>query len=506
MVKSCCVVGCHEVFKAGGNIKFHRFPKDEGRRAKWTAAVRRENWTPNDNTWICSQHFVNGEKSNNPLAPNYIPTIFPQLSSPEKRKQENDVARFEKRQKTKCKKFSAYEEQVASSNQAKYLPAIDVTVQPECSPIREDTDFTSSDETTYNEEFDIVSSSSLNFESFSYLPPEICCTFCPETKQKLTGALEKCKKLERKSNALLLKTVTRDSLVNDDNKVKYYTGLPSFEALNTLVKFVSVGVPSSFVGGLCDCFEQIVITLMRLRLNLGIRDLGYRFGVHESTILRYFSKWLDILEVKLAPFIKWPDRDELQKTMPMEFREKFRKCTIIIDCFEIFIERPTSLLVRAQTWSNYKKHNTIKYLIGITPQGSVAFISKGWGGRASDVHITEHCGILDNLLPGDVVLADQGFTIEQSVGMFCAEVKHPTFTRGKKQLSKLEVDTTQQLAKVRIHVERVIGTVHQKYTLFQGTLPISMVMCNSEDYSTIDKILLVCCALHNHCDSVVPFD
>ena len=332
MVKSCCVVGCHNVFKADSNIKFHRFPKDEERRAKWIAAVRRQNWTPNDNTWICSQHFVNGEKSNNPLAPNYSPTIFPQLSSPEKRKRESDVARFEKRQETKRKKNSAYEEQVASSSQAKCLPKMDVILQPECSPAREDTDFTSPEQTTYNEELDLVSSSSL--------PPEICCTFCPETRQQLTDALEKCKKLERKGNALLLKTVTRDSLVNDDNKVKYYTGLPSFEALNALIEFVSVGVPGSVVGGPCGFFEQIIMTLMRLRLNLGIRDLGYRFGVHESTVSRYFKKWLDVLAVKLAAFIKWPDRDELQKTMPMDFRKNFRKCTIIIDCFEIFIERP----------------------------------------------------------------------------------------------------------------------------------------------------------------------
>ena len=93
-----------------------------------------------------------------------------------------------------------------------------------------------------------------------------------------------------------------------------------------------------------------------------------------------------------------------------------------------------------------------------------------------------------------------------TAGMFCAEVKHPPFTCGKKQLSKWEVDTTWQLAQVRIHIERVIGTVRQKYTLLQGTLPISMIICNGEDFSTIDKILLVCCALHNHCDSVVPFD
>jgi len=114
----------------------------------------------------------------------------------------------------------------------------------------------------------------------------------------------------------------------------------------------------------------------------------------------------------------------------------------VLDCFEIFIERPTSLIARAKTWSNYKKHNTVKFLIGITPQGSVSFISKGWGGRVSDVHLTEHCGLLQNLLPGDVILGDRGFTIQDQAGLFCAAVKIPPFSRGKKQLSKLEVDTT----------------------------------------------------------------
>ncbi len=60
---------------------------------------------------------------------------------------------------------------------------------------------------------------------------------------------------------------------------------------------------------------------------------------------------------------------------------------VIIDFFEVFIERPTNLKARAQTWSNYKHHNTCKFLLGISPQGSVTFIFKGWGGRVSDVHL-----------------------------------------------------------------------------------------------------------------------
>ena len=130
------------------------------------------------------------------------------------------------------------------------------------------------------------------------------------------------------------------------------------------------------------------------------------------------------------------------------------------------------------------------------------------GGRVSDVHLIENCGLLGKLLPGDVILADRGFTIEQAAGMYCAEVKIPSFTKGKKQLSKIEVDTTRQLAQVRIHVERVIGLVRQKYSILQSTLPINMIKVDDSDedaISAVDKIVVICCALCNCCDSVVPF-
>ena len=124
--------------------------------------------------------------------------------------------------------------------------------------------------------------------------------------------------------------------------------------------------------------------------------------------------------------------------------------------FEIFINHPTSLKAHAQTWSNYKHCNTVKLLINITPQGSVAFISQGWGGRTSDVHLTENSGLLQKLLPGDIVLADRGFTIQETAGLYCAEVKLPHFTKGKRQLNKINA---RRLFWVRIDVEQVIGLI-----------------------------------------------
>ena len=143
-----------------------------------------------------------------------------------------------------------------------------------------------------------------------------------------------------------------------------------------------------------------------------LEDLAYRFNVSVSTISRVFLAWIVAMDTRLSPLTKWPDREDLWRTMPQCFQFSFgNKTTVYIDCFEVFIDRLSNLLVPAQTFSSYKHHNTIKVLIGITPQGTISFVSKAWGGRTSDKFLTENCGIMEKLLPGDLVKADRGFTI-----------------------------------------------------------------------------------------------
>ena len=71
----------------------------------------------------------------------------------------------------------------------------------------------------------------------------------------------------------------------------------------------------------------------------------------------------------------------------------------------------------------------------------------------------------------------------------------------------MDVEKTRCIANVRIHVERVIGIVRQKYSILKGTLTLEYVAKKPyEDSPYIDKIVCVCCALCNVCNSVVPFD
>ena len=87
-----------------------------------------------------------------------------------------------------------------------------------------------------------------------------------------------------------------------------------------------------------------------------------------------------------------------------------------------------------------------------------------------------------------------------------AEAKLPSFTKGKAQLSAKEVQESRELAVVRIHVERLIGVIKQKFTILEGTLPISFIKADGADISTADKLMVICCALVNLCEPIVPIN
>lgn len=107
-------------------------------------------------------------------------------------------------------------------------------------------------------------------------------------------------------------------------------------------------------------FQGLMLLFMRHRLNTPVQLLSHMFRVSVSTVSQTFSCNVDVLFFYLKSLIYWPNREQLRNTMPMGFRRNIRiSVTVIIDCFEIFIECLSNLKANAQSLYSYKHDNTV---------------------------------------------------------------------------------------------------------------------------------------------------
>ena len=88
------------------------------------------------------------------------------------------------------------------------------------------------------------------------------------------------------------------------------------------------------------------------------------------------------------------------------------------------------------------------------------------GGCISDKFLSQQSGFLKLIDPCD---ADREFDIIDEVGLHGAKLIMPAFTTGEIQLSQQEVEVSQRIARVQIHVRRVIEEMKNKYTILQGS-------------------------------------
>uniref|UniRef100_A0A8C5CM84 THAP-type domain-containing protein n=1 Tax=Gadus morhua TaxID=8049 RepID=A0A8C5CM84_GADMO len=432
MVNYCPVFGCTNRSDREKHLEYYRLPKvitnqgeqcqklSEERRRLWLAKLNQDLRGKNlDNVRICSAHFLSGKRSDlyQKDDPDWVPSVgmTGQQRSPEKAGTSSRYSRRGNRTQQRLREAAA--DAAAGAG------------------VAAETDDSETDDPTTS----------------GYISSNLCST---ETQSELTVDLIEAMTSElqnlRTENIQLCSDVAH---LSTDEKVLFFTGLPTNQILLVLFTFLSPHLP---VKKSLDKFKQLMPTLMRLRLNVSTTFLSYAFNISIATASRIVTDVIDVMFIRMKPLIIWPEREHLQKTMPMQFRKHFGKKCAVIDCFEVFIERPSNLIARAETWSSYKHHNTVKFLIGITPQGTVSYISNAWGGRVSDKYLTENCGFLDNIVPGDLVLADRGFNIQATLGCIMAHVKIPAFTRGKSQLAPVDLETTRKIAHVRIHVERVM--------------------------------------------------
>ena len=188
---------------------------------------------------------------------------------------------------------------------------------------------------------------------------------------------------------------------------------------------------------------------------------------------RIIGSWLGPMEIVIGRLVFWPTKESIHITKPHRYRS-LPDIRAIIDCSEIFIETPKDPILQNLTWSDYKHHNTGKFLIAIAPNSQITFISKVYNGRASDKAITLHSNFLEHCDPYDLIQADKGFNIAKECEELNINLQVPPGLRGLAQMSTVSVNKTKRIANLRILVEQVIGRL-KNFRILRETFRINQI-------------------------------
>ena len=338
---------------------------------------------------------------------------------------------------------------------------------------------------------------------------ELLKTELKELKQDITT-----RENELQATILNLQNLLEKSKFNIDRfkhnqaHFKFYTGFENYKMFQIVLEYLQPAAGSLIYWGsntnienkisstvakrgpprTLSAEDEFFLVLVRLRCAFPIEDLSVRFDISTSNLSRILITWIDFLHAQVRMLPVWASKETVIETMPKCFKDAYPTTRVILDCTEIFIEMPTSYRSQSATFSNYKHHNTAKGLVGIAPNGAVTFVSDLYAGRTSDKKLTLDSGIYKLLEPGDSVMADRGFEIEDDLPDNVS-LNIPPFLNGKPQLSLQEENETRKIASVRVHVERAIERV-KNYRILQTVFPLSMA-------PELNKIWIICCYLVN---------
>lgn len=509
MPSHCCVPLCTTRGYRDSNvnkISYYTFPSNSQQKDKWIHAIRRDegpDFEISKTTVVCSKHFrANDFKKTlagkHLLTHGAVPSVFAWIrTSPRKRKPPKERPFINKATSNHA------ENTTDGTLEENEVQETDFTIVPRSVDVSTQTDL-SAHEARLSE-------------------------IIAECNRKI-GILEstiedlRLKLLDehRKYDLLKSKLFTLDSMkakTSSCSTVAFYTGFQDWDAFTAIYNYLDPGEKGEninyWLSGNTDTSvlaydddecdevslskkgrarslkpaEEYFMVLCRLRQGFHEDHLSHLFNISVATVSRIFVTWMNYMYLKLGTIDIWPSRTTIDLYMPEAFKSKYKSTRVIIDCTEVKCQMPSSLQLNGELFSSYKHHTTLKGLVGISPGGAITFVSQLYSGSISDKEIVTRSGFLD--LPfddKDCVMADKGFTIEDVLPLGVS-LNLPPFLGQDSQMSPEDVIKTQEIASLRIHIERAINKI-KNFHIWDKVIPL-------HQFGIVNQMWAVCAILCN---------
>ncbi|KAH8020791.1 hypothetical protein HPB51_003780 [Rhipicephalus microplus] len=384
---TCCVPGCYNNSTSDKGLGFYVFPKEQKLRETWIQRINRagrggrfSKFTPTTGHRVCGAHFEGGKKT----YMNRVPTIFP--LRPQKVERRRPLIRTQPELPNSPTVAPQHDPEVSGSAITSSSSDSEDTAQQ--STLLMDHAY-SSQESSYDQlakkvacQNNIITELAEKAEAAYAHVEELNCQL-KRSQQDHAEAKKLCDRLQQKNRCLRLELscmqkkvkrckaeatqkidITYEALVEDEKKLRYYTGFTSRKSFDSFWSLLEPDAKKLRFWQMKETENedrnfilplktQLALVLMRLRLGLDGLDLAYRFGVSTSTVSRIWVTWLDFLDNRLRQVPTWMSPHLCDKYRPQAFTDKgYTTVDGILDCTEIFIETPSSF--RVQTFAAYR--------------------------------------------------------------------------------------------------------------------------------------------------------
>lgn len=277
---------------------------------------------------------------------------------------------------------------------------------------------------------------------------------------------------------------SHESLAIIDGPCHFYdcTGL-TYDQFNSLCEFFDAsvtkppGTPSN-VASVCSTVpqrNQILLTLMKLRLNVDNERFASEFQIGLPTVNAILSTWVDYMYDQLSQLSTWPHRDTIFQSMPEGFQQYFPNTFAILSLIELELElkpeEPDPLPPVTLT-----SGTTLKSLIACDPSGVVMYVSDlfpgSWSGREifQKCNIEKllrgciQCGYLNN---GDGLMVDKSLPIRNEVESIGLRMNIPPIDGIKPHDEETKMSFI--FAEHIIHLERAAARIKRFQILWDTT-------------------------------------
>ena len=287
---------------------------------------------------------------------------------------------------------------------------------------------------------------------------------------------------------------------DDSDGIHFFTGLENYlKFMLVLQTLGSAAYELNYLYGAIHHIpvqDQFLLVLMKLRRHMTNFELSRSFGISKADVYNIFCTWIRFMSLQWRELDTWCDRDLVRFYMPSGFKAEFSSTRVIIDGTECPVKKPKLPNAQQSTFSTYKNRNTVKVLAGITPGGLCSYVSPAYGGSTSDRQIVERSTVPQSCDPGDSVMSDKGFNVQDIFAPYNVSVNIPTFFKKQNRMPGKTVLKDRKVASKRVHIERFIGLAK--------TYKILTIPMNTSETQLSSDILFVCFMLCNFRSGIVP--